>query len=315
MSESTNAMVGATDHQGDGKRAAGLFLVVLVTAIAQPVVIIAVPLVVLLTVRGARGVPAFSMTAFAMLFAFAGPRDGIWFMERAWALLVGGVFAALSMARPAWRLTSRALGAVAGAGVAVGAGVALRAGSWQVIDWTVSERLRSGFATSMDAVVVLRDGAPVPAALVSAIFRTVTFQAAVFPALVALQSMAALTVAWWLYVRLAQRGDRAVGELGSFRFNDHLVWLLITGLVLVAFQLGESVTRVGENLAVFMAALYAFRGAGVVVFVSGRPSFVGYTMFALGIVFAAPAVIGCAVLIGIADTWLDLRARAGSFAT
>jgi Sec-independent protein secretion pathway component TatC len=64
-----------------------------------------------------------------------------------------------------------------------------------------------------------------------------------------------------------------------------------------------------------MGALYAMRGVGVVVFVNGGLSFIGITLFALGIVFAAPVVLGFAVLLGIADTWLDLRARVGSQAT
>jgi hypothetical protein len=63
-----------------------------------------------------------------------------------------------------------------------------------------------------------------------------------------------------------------------------------------------------------MGALYALRGVGVVLFVSGGLSLFSYSMFALGFLFAAPVVVGFAVLIGMADTWLDLRARAGELA-
>jgi hypothetical protein len=64
-----------------------------------------------------------------------------------------------------------------------------------------------------------------------------------------------------------------------------------------------------------MAALYAVRGLAVGVSVSGGISVIGYTLIALGILFAAPAVLGFAVILGVADTWLDLRARAESMAT
>jgi len=37
-------------------------------------------------------------------------------------------------------------------------------------------------------------------------------------------------------------------------------------------------------------------------------------MLVLGLLFAPLVVVGIAVLIGIGDTWLDLRARVGSMA-
>jgi hypothetical protein len=46
------------------------------------------------------------------------------------------------------------------------------------------------------------------------------------------------------------------------------------------------------------------------MFMSGGLSMAGYLLFAIGLVLAAPAVIGAAILIGIGDTWLDVRTRA-----
>ncbi|MDG2283350.1 MAG: hypothetical protein P8L45_09525, partial [Longimicrobiales bacterium] len=88
----------------------------------------------------------------------------------------------------------------------------------------------------------------------------------------------------------------------------------ITGLLLVVTRLSEGAVRVGANMTVFMTALYALRGAGVVVFVNGGLSLLGILMFILGVLFAAPLVVGFAALLGIADTWLDLRARAEAMA-
>ncbi|MDH3424298.1 MAG: YybS family protein, partial [Gemmatimonadota bacterium] len=178
--------------------------------------------------------------------------------------------------------------------------------------WTISDQLRGGYTTWLDAMTILRRGEPVSPALVSAIYRTVEAQIAVFPALVALESMAALAVAWWLYHRLVFREDRGISPLRTFRFNDQLVWLMVAGLSLITLRVGDGFTRLGANLAVFMGALYALRGLGVVVFVSRGPTFFSATMFMLGFVFAAPVVIGFMVLFGIADSWLDLRERVGS---
>jgi hypothetical protein len=296
------------------RRAAGLFLLAVATSVAPPGLLVAVPLLVLLSVSGIRSGAAFAVTVVAMLVVLTGPRDGLWFAERGWAMLAGGAFAALSLAVPGWRLTSRSLVAVTGAMVVCVIVLASGADAWASIDWGMGDRLRAGFATWLDAMQVLRGGDPVPAATVTAAFATAEALVAVFPAVVALQSMATLAVAWWIYVRLVYRRDDGVGALGAFRFNDHLVWLMIVGLCLVVFRTGDGVTRFGANLAVFMGALYTVRGLGVVSFVSGGVSFLRGSLMVLAFLFAAPVVVGFTLLLGIADTWLDVRTRVGSMA-
>jgi hypothetical protein len=73
---------------------------------------------------------------------------------------------------------------------------------------------------------------------------------------------------------------------------------------------GDQWTRVGTNAVVFMVALYALRGVGVVLGVRGGLSPLGWVLVGLGLVFAAPALLTGAFLVGLGDTWLDLRARA-----
>jgi hypothetical protein len=122
--------------------------------------------------------------------------------------------------------------------------------------------------------------------------------------------MASLAVAWWARTRLLGEGDQGLGPLRHFRFNDHLVWLLVAGLLLLVVQWGDALVRLGSNTVVFMGALYALRGAAVFMFVSGGLSLIGYATFFVGLVLAAPVVLGVAMVIGIGDTWLDIRARA-----
>lgn len=292
-------------------RAAALFGVVVSLSVVQPSVLIAIPLLALIGTRGMRGGAMLVLATVAMTVTVLGVRDGVWYVERAWALLVAGWFVGLTLALPAWRLAPRALAAVAGASASAAALLASRPVSWEALDFTITSRVIVGVANTLDALLVLRQGDPLPATLVSGMYEIAETQASVFPAMLALASVAALGVAWWVYVRAAGGGDQGLGPVRDFRFNDHLVWAMIGGLLLMAVRWGDAVSRVGANLVVFMAALYALRGAGVVMFVSGGLSPLGYVALGFGLLAAPPIVVGAAVLIGIGDTWLDLRARAG----
>src|ERR1041385_4023607 len=74
----------------------------------------------------------------------------------------------------------------------------------------------------------------------------------VFPALLALQSLAALALAWAVYHRLGRaRLGAPLRPLREFRFNDQLVWGLIVGLTIVLLPTLSWLSAFGENLLVF----------------------------------------------------------------
>ena len=146
--------------------------------------------------------------------------------------------------------------------------------------------------------------------MVSLIHRAGQLQVEVFPAVAGLTSVAGLAVAWWAYTRIALDRDEGLRPLREFRFNDHLVWLFIAGLTLVLADGGEAVRRTGSNTLLFMGALYALRGAAVVAFFGGGQSLFGLLMLALALMLVAPVVVTGAMVIGLGDTWLDLRGRA-----
>ena len=100
-----------------------------------------------------------------------------------------------------------------------------------------------------------------------------------------------------------------MSSLTEFRFPDVLVWVLIAGVALLVVPLADGAARVGSNLVFFMGALYAVRGAAVIMFLSGGLSFFGYVLLALGLVLVPPLVLTGALVIGIGDTWLDVRTR------
>jgi hypothetical protein len=81
--------------------------------------------------------------------------------------------------------------------------------------------------------------------------------------------------------------------------------------MLVVLPLGELASRLGYNALLFMGALYALRGLGVFVFLSGgAPSFLTIVFVGLAVVFLYPLVLTAVLLVGVGDTWLDVRARA-----
>jgi hypothetical protein len=292
-------------------RALGLFMVVAVASVAQPPVLVALPFLVMAAVLGVRRPASFAALGIALVLAVAwGPWDGIGYVERAWALVLGGWFTALTLRHPGVRFTTRAFGAVAGAAATVSAIVAARGHAWNVVDWAVRDRMSRGVSAALETFRAMRGGHAVSPALASALDETVRAQTVVFPALLGLASVAALGVAWWMYVRLDRRDDGGIGSLSEFRFNDHLVWIFIGGLVLLVVRWGDALGRVGSNAVVFMGALYALRGVAVVLFLSGGLSLLGMILLVFGLVFVPPVLLAGAMIIGLGDTWLDIRARA-----
>lgn len=289
-------------------RAAGLFGVTMAASAVQPSVLVAVPFLLLAGTRGLRGLGLIAGAVLAMMLVVSGSRDGVWYIERAWALLVGGWFVGITLAAPAWRLSDRLLASVGGALAVSGGVLALRGGGWETVDFAVADGILGGVTTAVQAISLVRGEALSPA-LVSALQETARAQIVVFPAMLAVASMAGVGVAWWLYHRLRGEGDQALGPVRGFRFNDHMVWVMIGGLLLLVLRWGDALARVGSNAVVFMGALYALRGAAVFMFISGGLSLFGYVMLAVGLVLAAPVVVGILMMVGIGDTWLDVRGK------
>jgi len=306
----------STEAPTDGKergwlRAVGLFVVALGASLVEPMVLMGVPFLLLGMGLGVRRPAVFVAAVVATVLVLGGlERDTLWYLDRGWAVLAGGCFLALTLHRPSSLFSARALGAVAGAGACAAILLSLQPDAWGTVDWAVRDRMTEGVTTAVQALMVLRGGEALPPTLVAAIYDSVEAQAEVFPAVLGIATLASLGVAWWLYVRLSAGTDDGVGPLRSFRFNDHLVWILIGGLILLVGRWEAVATRVGANAVVFMGVLYALRGAAVILFLSGGLSLLGYVLLGFGLVFLPPVVLTGAVMIGIGDTWLDVRSKA-----
>jgi hypothetical protein len=148
-----------------------------------------------------------------------------------------------------------------------------------------------------------------------------------FAAMLALESIAALALAWVLYHRLNRvRLGAALAPLREFGFSDQLVWGFVAGLVLVVVPGLNVLDMLGRNLLVFFGALFVLRGAGVVAWsitrvprgrVLAAALAIGAVLLfggssvvpALGTVFGSLAVLPPLGL-GLSDSWMDWRARA-----
>ncbi len=144
-----------------------------------------------------------------------------------------------------------------------------------------------------------------------------------FPALLSLESLAALALAWATYHRLGRaRLGAPLRPLRDFRFNDQLVWGLIVGLTIMLLPTLTPARDVGKNLLVFFGALYALRGLGVLTWFMA-PGSLGVALAVAFVLLGAPVLNAFALLalmtvavaalaLGLGDTWADWRSRARS---
>jgi hypothetical protein len=240
-------------------------------------------------------------------------------MARGWAILLAASFGLVSLWSTTMPFFSRALIAV---GLATGIGFLMALASPSGIarfEHAAGEELTRRVSITVEK---LNEGMDTPewrglAAKLPAldtwnedsetIMRAIPARAAsLLPALLALESLAALALGWGLYRRLSpvQIGP-ALSPLTEFRFNDQLVWGLAVGgtlCLLPAFQGGRNA---GFNLLLFFGALYLVRGIGVLAWIArGRYAFI----VILGLIPQVFLIVTLAL--GLGDTWLDLRRRA-----
>ena len=287
----------------------GLLTSALVLAVGQPLVLVAVAFAMLtfLAPAGRIWVLFLAVSMFAVVFA-GQPFGGLWSLERGWAIVLGGWFVALSLVLPERPFLRRALPALVASVLCVGA-ILIALGGWSWVESLVAQRIETGAEATLRMIETAVQG-ELPAGLPEALTATVRVQGVLFPALLGLSSLAALGVAWWLHVRMYPRAGPGLSDLRDFRFSDALVWVLISGLVLVlATEWSVGWGRLGTNLVTFMGALYMLRGVAVLAVVLGGLSFGAGLLLALALVLAGPVVALGTILVGVGDSWLDLRAR------
>ncbi len=267
-------------------------------------------LAVMLPRRGSR-VLAFAALALFVTLTASPPTGGLWYIQRGWAVVLGGWFVAVTLKWPRASFTTRALGSVFGTTAAAALLLARSPNAFAALDTLVRVRVNTAALAFEEAAQRTADPQTIErvAAWTESMIQAVQ---ALYPSALLIASVCALGAAWWGYVRLAQGSDRGLGSLRDFRFNDQMIWIAIAAVGLLLWGAPEMGNRLGANALVFMSALYAVRGAAVVVFVMGGVSFTGGILVSLGMLVVPPVVLSLAVFIGLGDTWLHVRERAVS---
>ena len=296
-------------------RASWLLLAVVLLSPISPLVLVGVPLALLLLAFCSRELLALVVAAVILATAFTGMPDvgrALWVAERGWALLLGGAFVIATLARPRDRLISRALYALAVVVAVIAVHSLFRPGLVSELDWWVASELRDAAGRAYDVFnAISASGQNSWAERFGAtVFDWAEVQVILYPAFLALASIAALEVGWFVVSRFW--GTRsALGPFRDFRFSDQLIWVLIGGLVMLVLPIGSLSGRIGENAMLFMGGLYLVRGIAVMAWLAAA-TITSTWVAALWTICALllyPIVAGAALAIGISDTWLDLRTR------
>ena len=267
-----------------------------------------------------RGAPALTavvwLVAAAVLWLRPAPAgDAYFWLERGWILLVAGVFGLASVLGRDRPFFGRALATVLASFVIALVGMGAGAGSFERLQLIVSGEfvtrnqatLAAFDAGAEDIVGAASNSEAVALSLEETKERlrvAPQISGMLAPALLALQTLAALALGWALYHRLSRiRIGPALAPLREFRFNDQLVWGLAVGLTILLLPAFAEAQAVGLNLVVFFAMLYFVRGLGVLAWVTKGGVFV-----ILAVLFSLfPPALGA---LGLSDTWLDWRSRA-----
>lgn len=279
---------------------------------ATAVVTVGTTYLLLAVVLPRRSQWALAAAAAALVVVLTPPSGPLWFMERGWALLVAGWFAALTLRWPNAPFAHRGMGAVTGATSIAALIFMQRPADWRVVEGFVARRLEM-LRQAVESVVAQQSADPSTTAFMNTVIeRTLEIEKAVFPGLLVVGSLAALAVGWWLYVKIALRRSDGLGTLAQFRFHDGLVWMVVGAMAILLAWPGGVAARMGWNALVVVGSLYALRGAAVVAFVLGGMSVLNVLLVALAMLVLPAFILSFALVIGLSDTWLDLRGKAAA---
>ncbi len=295
-------------------RAALLVAATVLLSPISPVWLVFVPLALLLLAFRTEDWMSVAIAAVILGLGFAGSRPGgmEWYVPRAWSLIAGGAFVAVTAARGRTGLVGRTLGAVGLALMVVLAIGAIRPGVLQAVDWWMAAEIRQAALAAGDILQQFRGNADpdLSRQLDAAVQKWVGLQQDVYPAMLSLATLAGLGLSWFGLERLSG-SVRSPGAVRDFRFSDQLIWLLIGGLMLLVLPLGGFAFRLGENATLFMGGLYLLRGTAILMWIGAAVATSVWTavLLTLAALFLYPFVLGTALILGVTDTWLDLRAR------
>jgi hypothetical protein len=254
-------------------------------------------------------------------------------LSKGWTLLLAAAFGLVSLFSPGQSFFSRALSTLA---IAAGLGFVLvlvsPGGPARISTAMTAEynrRVDESMAQVRIPAAAARPGGRASSADVDSFNQMVEDQtreisrssAPLMPALLALESLAAMALAWSLFHRLNPKPiGPQLGRLRDFRFNDQLVWGVAVGASIYIVPAFAEAKNAGYNLLLFFGALYVLRGFGILGWISnGRVLrlFFAVVVWTLIVVVIASTLgflialgvplIALAFSLGLGDTWVDWR--------
>jgi hypothetical protein len=226
----------------------------------------------------------------------------------AYIVLASGAFVSLVLLRPdtILRQALRSI-ALAGAATALLMQAIWGTAAWGVLAWEVTRET----SLTMRAMVEV---APDAFAIFEPIVR---FMSMTWPAMLALQTLAGLALAWELHRRIAASTAAQGAPLMRFKdfeIGDGWVWGIVAWLGVLVLPVSSFLHVAGTNLGLVAGTLYVLRGAAIVA--SFAEAF-GVSALTLLLIAAAAAALALPLLfvlpglctLGITDTWYQYRRR------
>ena len=285
---------------------------VVVYVVLAPSVFLLGPLLLLLLLSGPRALREWvwiSVSALGLsIWVRAGSGDLPVRMLQAAGLLFSGAMAASSLVWPHAKSTLARLGA---AGTFMVLGLVVWAA---ILGIGVAEVTGAIAEQTVRMATLMMQGPPTPSPEVRGLLESVIQSAPAFarltPGLLVLAALAGGGLAWAWYHRVAVTPvGRPPLPFAQFRFDDRLVWGAIITLAMVLAPVSERWTWLGWNLLLIWIGLYGYRGGAVFwSLVRRAPVFLRIALL-LGGVLLLPFASGGLLVLGLADTWVDLRQR------
>jgi hypothetical protein len=283
------------------------------------VALVAAPLGLLLAFhRPGRGETMLAALCLGVAaWTVLGSPDGFGRVEGAWiCLLTGGVAVALALRPPARAgLIGTGLLAIACAAATGTLLIGVTSFSWGELRWLAGRHFgmqaRQFLEVMTRALAGSEGGADTLETMGQAMDDVVSFVARFLPALILIQSLAALAASWALYRIVAKHPEgEPLPPLREFRFSDHLIWGVVIALAALVAPGAHVLRPLAGNLATFFGALYIMRGLGVVAGLGAAAGVGGPLAALLGFVVTLlllPLVVFGALALGVSDTWVDWR--------
>jgi predicted membrane protein DUF2232 len=249
--------------------------------------------------RGWVGVAAGLGIAVATLAApVAAPIDAL---IRTYIVFVSSAFVCIALVAPAGALRMAGRSMLWGAAATVVLATVMWGGvPWHELGRQITVAVRAAVPPEVAGVM---DGRVVE--------RAVAAASDTVPAVLALETLAGLALAWQLHTRLARRPlGVPLAPFREFRFGDVWVWAVVASATVWLVPALAGLRATALNVGVVLGVLYLVRGAAVITALATAAGVSAGTLAVAGVlaVLLAPLLS----MVGITDTWLEFRRRLAS---